>query len=109
MRQLNYDLKQLCHRNRDGSYGTQADRLRILQLIAEQLHKAGFKDLRATGLKPKHVEALAQRWLADSLNAGTIKNRMAQLRFGPRRSASATSSRGTTPTTGSRSANSSAP
>jgi hypothetical protein len=81
MRQLNYDLKQLCHRNGDGSYGTQADRLRILQLVADQLHEAGFKDLRATGLKPKHVEALAQRWQAESLNAGTIKNRMAQLRY----------------------------
>jgi len=81
MRQLNYDLKQLCHRNRDGSYGTQADRLRILQLLADQLHEAGFKDLRATGLKPKHVQAMTQRWLAESLNAGTIKNRMAQLRW----------------------------
>ena len=81
MRELNYDLKQLCHRNRDGSYGTQADRVRILQLVADQLHETGFKDLRATGLRPKHVEALAQRWQAESLNPGTIKNRMAQLRW----------------------------
>ena len=81
MRALNYDLKQLCYRNRDGSFGTQADRMRILQLVADQLHEAGFKDLRATGLKPKHVESLARRWQAESLNAGTIKNRMAQLRW----------------------------
>jgi hypothetical protein len=81
MRTLNYDLKQLCHRNRDGSFGTQADRVRILQLVADQLHEAGFNDLRVTGLKPKHVEALAQRWQAESLNPGTIKNRMAQLRW----------------------------
>ena len=26
MRNLNYELKQLCYRNRDGSYATQADR-----------------------------------------------------------------------------------
>jgi len=81
MRALNYDLKQLCHRNRDGSFGTQADRMRILQLVADQLHDAGFVNLRATNLKPKHVEAMAQRWQAESLNAGTIKNRMAQLRW----------------------------
>jgi hypothetical protein len=81
MRQLNFDLKQLCFRNRDSSYATQANRLRILQLIADQLHGSGFKDLRATGLKPKHVEALTQRWKAESLNPGTIKNRMAQLRW----------------------------
>jgi len=81
MRTLNYDLKNLCYRNRDGSFGTQADRLRILQLAADQLHAVGFRDLRATGLKPKHVEALAQRWQAEALNPGTIKNRMAQLRW----------------------------
>ena len=81
MRSLNYELKQLCHRNRDGSYATQADRERILQLVAEQLHESGFKDLRATGLRPKHVEALVQRWHAETLSVGTIKNRMAQLRW----------------------------
>src|SRR5476651_1514192 len=81
MRDLNYQLKQLCHRNRDGSYATQADRAGILQLVADQLHQAGFRSLHATGLKPKHVEALSQRWQAEALSAGTIKNRMAQLRW----------------------------
>ena len=28
MRDLNYQLKQLCRRNRDGSFATQADRAR---------------------------------------------------------------------------------
>ncbi len=81
MRTLNHELKQLCHRNRDGSFGTQADRLHILDLIADQLHEAGYRNLHATGLKPKHVEALTKRWVAESLNPGTIKNRMAQLRW----------------------------
>jgi len=81
MRTLNYELRQLCYRNRDGSYATQADRQRMLQLIADQLTEAGFKDLRATGLRPKHVEALTERWKAESLSAGTIKNRMAQIRW----------------------------
>ena len=79
MRQLNFDLRQLCYRNRDGSYATQANRLQILQLVADQLHESGFKDLRATGLRPKHVQALTAHWQAQSLNSGTIKNRMAQL------------------------------
>jgi len=34
MRDLNYQMKQLCARNRDGSYSTQANRRRILDLIA---------------------------------------------------------------------------
>ncbi len=81
MRTLNYELKQLCYRNRDGSFATQTDRLRILQLVADQLHQSGFKHLQTTGLKPKHVEALTRRWQAEALTPGTMKNRMAQLRW----------------------------
>jgi hypothetical protein len=81
MRALNFDLKQLCYRNRDGSYATQANRNQILQLIADQLHGSGFRNLRGTGLRPKHIEALTERWQAQSLNPGTIKNRMAHLRW----------------------------
>ena len=81
MRDLNYELKQLCLRNRDGSYATQYARERILTLIANQLHEMGFRDMQATSLKPKHVEALVERWKAEGLSAGTIKNRMTELRW----------------------------
>src|SRR5450631_447224 len=81
MRDLNYDLKQMCHRNRDGSYSTQAARERILTLIANALHKLGFKNLRATSLKPKHVERLIEQWKSEKLFAGTLKNRLAELRW----------------------------
>lgn len=80
MRNLNYQLKQLCHRNRDGSFATQADRERTLALVATQIHEQGFRNLNAQGLKPKHVEALVDRWQEEGLSAGTIKNRMAHLR-----------------------------
>lgn len=81
MRDLNYDLKELCRRNRDGSFNTQADRARILDTIATQLYELGFRDMRATSLKPKHVDALVGRWLAEGLSPGTIKNRMSALRW----------------------------
>src|SRR6266542_5277010 len=81
MRDLNYDLKQLCRHNRDGSYATQADREHILDLIADQLHAMGFRHMNAHSLKPKHVEKLVERWLAESLSPGTIKNRMSALRW----------------------------
>ncbi|MBK7899694.1 MAG: hypothetical protein IPJ99_10260 [Betaproteobacteria bacterium] len=45
MRNLNYQLKQLCHRNRDGSFATQAERERTLALGATQLHELGFRNL----------------------------------------------------------------
>ena len=81
MRDLNYSLKQLCHRNRDGSFATQADRERILDLIADQLDEMGFRHMDAGSLKPKHVEKLVGRWLAEELSPGTIKNRMSALRW----------------------------
>ncbi|MCX7214505.1 MAG: integrase domain-containing protein [Burkholderiales bacterium] len=81
MRDLNYQLKQLCRRNRDGSFATQRDRERVLDLVANQLQEAGFRHLGATSLKPKHVDGLVARWQAEGLAVGTIKNRMAELRW----------------------------
>lgn len=81
MRQLNYQLKNLCRRNRDGSHATQANRERILAQVADQLHELGYRHLAVTGLKPKHVEALVKHWQATGLSEGTMKNRMAHLRW----------------------------
>jgi hypothetical protein len=81
MRDFNYELKQLCQRNRDGSYATRADRERILDLIANQLQEMGFKHMHATSLKSKHVAALVARWHREQIAPGTFKNRMAQLRW----------------------------
>ena len=81
MRDLSYQLKQLCRHNRDGSYATQTNRERILALIADQLHALGFRGMTARSLKPKHVEALVQRWQREGIAVGTVKNRMAALRW----------------------------
>lgn len=81
MRDLNYALKQLCQRNHDGSYATQADRERLLSLIADQLQVLGFRHMNAYSLKPKHVKRLVERWLAEKRACGTIKNRMSALRW----------------------------
>ncbi|WZW54945.1 phage integrase N-terminal domain-containing protein [Burkholderia pyrrocinia] len=79
MDDLTYTLRQLCQRNRDGSHTTQADRLRALTLVSRQLREAGFRQMRANSLKGKHVEALVERWQAEGLSAGTLKNRMSHL------------------------------
>ena len=81
MRHLNYELKQLCRRNRDGSYTTQRDRERHLTLIAEQLQGLGYFRMGVQSLQRKHVVALTHLWQAQNLNPGTIKNRMAALRW----------------------------
>jgi len=81
MRDLNYHLKELCRRNRDGSYATQQNRERLLSLMADQLHALGYRDMNAQSLKPKHVEALLRRWQREGLSIGTVKNRMAAMRW----------------------------
>ena len=81
MDDLTYSLRQLCQRNRDGSHATQADRRGVLSLASRQLREAGFRQMRATSLKGKHVEALLNRWQAEGLSAGTLKNRLAHLRW----------------------------
>ncbi|MCC6710132.1 MAG: integrase domain-containing protein [Gammaproteobacteria bacterium] len=81
MRDLNYQLKELCRKNRDGSYATQAQRLALLTLMANQLHALGFRQMEAQSLKPKHVEALVKHWLGADLAIATMKNRMAALRW----------------------------
>ena len=62
MHNLNYELKQLCRRNRDDSFSTQRDRERVLDLVASQLHEMGYRHMAAASLKPKHVEGLEERW-----------------------------------------------
>ena len=81
MDDLTYTLRQLCQRNRDGSHATQADRQRSLALAARQLREAGFRQMRASSLKGKHVEVLVERWQSEGLSVGTLKNRMAHLRW----------------------------
>jgi len=81
MRDLNYQLKQLCQRNHDGSYATRHNRERTLTLIADQLHQLGYRKMTARSLKPKHVDALLARWQAEQLAIGTLKNRMTALRW----------------------------
>jgi hypothetical protein len=81
MRDLNYELKQLGLRYREGSYATQANRAHILSLLADQLTALGYKKLHATALKGHHVQALVREWHRQGLAPGTIKNRMAALRW----------------------------
>jgi integrase len=81
MRDLNYQLKLLCRHSHEGSFKTRAGRERQLTAIANQLHDLGFRGLKATSLKQKHVQALVDHWLGQNLSPGTIKNRMSCLRW----------------------------
>lgn len=81
MDDLTNTLRALCRRNRDGSHATQADRQRTLMLASRQLREAGFRQMRATSFKGRHADVLLERWKAEKLSAGTLKNRVAHLRW----------------------------
>lgn len=84
-RGLHYDLELLCSRNREGSGATQADRARMLDLIANQLEDMGFRYMNARSLEARHVKKLVKRWRAEGLCRGTVKNRMTVLRWWARK------------------------
>ncbi|MCY4142884.1 MAG: hypothetical protein OXG08_04220 [Gammaproteobacteria bacterium] len=76
MHDLNYDLRNLSRRNRDGSRSTQANHQKRLQQMADDLHAMGFRHMRSRSLKSEYVESLIKLWKARDLPEGTVKNRM---------------------------------
>lgn len=83
MDKLEYGFNHILDRNRDGSYATQSNRKRMLSMFADQLKKAGYKtnEMRPSDLKGRHINALIRQWKLESLSAGTIKNRMSNIRW----------------------------
>jgi len=83
MAKLDHELRQIAYRNRDGSHATQANRLDMLVMFVSQLKDCGYKvrQLGAGDLKARHINALLRVWRADGVSDGTIKNRMAAVRW----------------------------
>ena len=83
MKKLEHKILQVCNRNRDGSYSTQANRRAILSLCVAQLNDAGYKvnELKPHDLKGRHINSLVKRWKDDGVSNGTMKNRMSALRW----------------------------
>lgn len=81
MASLTYQLKGMCGHAAYGARGTQSERLKGLCSMAKQLKELGYKVRDIRNLKPKHVDILIEGWKAEGLATGTLKNRMAHLRY----------------------------
>lgn len=81
MDDLTMHLMQLCRRNRDGSYGTKTNRQRGLTAMAKELRGLGYKLPNAASLKPKHVDALVEKWSGEDKTDASIRNRLTWLRW----------------------------
>ncbi len=84
MTDLKFDLMQLCSA-RDNSGGTRKRRKEGLSLVADQLHEMGYKRLRASQLKGRHVQALVSRWEGEGIATSTIKTRLSYVRYWAKR------------------------
>ena len=71
----------MCRHFREGSFSTQDTRKRILTQVADDLKRLGYRHMRPTSLKAKHVWALVEDWKARELSLSTIKNRMSAVRW----------------------------
>ena len=59
MRRLNFDLKTLQARHREGAFLTRRDRSYVLDQAVHMLHALGFRRLRATWLLEKrHISSI---------------------------------------------------
>lgn len=83
MDRLQYGFNEIIKRNNDGSYATKANRKRMLMMFADQLKDSGYKtnNMRPSDLKGRHINTLIKKWKDDGVSTGTIKNRMANIRW----------------------------
>lgn len=70
----------LKHHN-GGSFSTRANRKEILMKLADDLYKAGIQITDIRQLKAKHVAKVVKQWQSEGLSSGTLKNRMAHIRY----------------------------
>jgi hypothetical protein len=78
---LQHSIHVMLTRNKEGSESTKADRCGILMRFAEDLVKLGYGLNHVNGLKQKHIRAVVLSWQEKNLSTGTVKNRLAAIRY----------------------------
>jgi integrase len=80
-KQLHFSINQFT-KSKQGelSFESVAGLNKRLKGICSDLHGLGFEIRKMDSIKRRHVEALVDYWKNKSLSAGTIKNRMSDLR-----------------------------
>src|ERR1700722_9262949 len=79
--QLKRSLYNALKRDHQGSFATRFDRRGILMRSLEEIVDLGFKISNIDQIKQKHIQALVTDWQRKKLSIGTIKNRLAALRY----------------------------
>ena len=77
---LEKSLKDLLKENKEDSFGTRAEREKVLDMSMKQLVER-FKINDVHQLKSKHINYLVEQWKNEGKTEGTLKNRMSNLRW----------------------------
>lgn len=76
-----FQAKKILRQHNPSSFATKSERFKTVRLVDKQLMELGYRGLELKALKPKHIDALLQKWQADALSPGTVKNRMTHIRW----------------------------
>lgn len=82
LKDIRYTINQFIARHKDElSYSSRNSMKERLSTTFRQLHGIGYELRHIKNLKHKHIEKLVSHWKENGLAPGTIKNRMADLRY----------------------------
>ncbi|MGS0828322.1 phage integrase N-terminal domain-containing protein [Shewanella sp. 0m-8] len=76
-----FQAKKILRQHNPSSFATKSERFKTVRLVDKQLLELGYRGLELKALKPKHIDALLQKWQSDGLSPGTVKNRMTHIRW----------------------------
>lgn len=79
--ELKRSIYMLLKHSNAGSFSTKATRKEMLLTFADTLYEVGIQLTHIQQLKIKHVTKVAERWIKEGLSAGTLKNRISNIRF----------------------------
>ncbi len=81
MKDLVWSMSRLINSQPEGSFTTQTDRYARLNQAIKILAAKNPKLTDIKNIKTKHIDSLVNGWLSENLSTGTIKNRVADLRW----------------------------
>jgi site-specific recombinase XerD len=82
LKSIHYAINEFCKMQQGQmSFETKNSLSKRLKTIANDLHTLGYKLPNMRNIKQKHIQALVDNWKANGLSAGTIKNRMSNIRY----------------------------
>ena len=82
LKNIHYHINEFCKKQTGVvSHETRNSMNKRLKTIANDLHKIGYQLPNLKNIKQKHIAALVEHWKASDMSAGTIKNRMSNIRY----------------------------